>query len=249
MPRPALARTLLAAVAAAFTAAAAATAAAGSVAAASPASSSPAATGAAGDEAEYTVGPGDVLHVAVLGQAELTGDFAVGAEGEVKLPFVGALPVTGLSAPAIEERIRALLADGFLKRPQVSVSVKEFKSRRVFVTGEVVKPGAYGLRPERSLLALLGEIGELTANAGHEVIVVRPPAEPPAEPPTEPPAEPPTEQAAPPLQGLPGEVPGAHVFRVSLRELRSGNPEKDLRLEPGDTVYFPKAPSSTSPAT
>jgi polysaccharide export outer membrane protein len=64
---------------------------------------------------------------------------------------------------------------------------------------------------------------------------------PPAEPPTEPPAEPPTEQAAPPLQGLPGEVPGAHVFRVSLRELRSGNPEKDLRLEPGDTVYFPKA--------
>jgi polysaccharide export outer membrane protein len=186
---------------------------------------------AAGEE--YSVGPGDVLHVAVLGQAELTGDFSVGAGGALKLPFVGEVPVAGLATPAIEERIRAVLADGYLKRPQVSVSVKEFKSQRVFVTGEVVRPGPYGLRPERSLRALLGEVGELGANAGHEIVVVRPPVQDAAAPPEE--------QAAPRVRGLPGEVPGAQVFRVSLRELRSGNPEKDVRLEPGDTVYVPKA--------
>jgi polysaccharide export outer membrane protein len=184
---------------------------------------------AGSDAADYAVGPGDVLHVAVLGRAELTGDYAVGAAGAVKLPFVGELPVAGLPTTAIEERVREALADGFLKRPQVAVTVKEYKSRRVFVTGEVVRPGAYGLRPERSLLVLLGEVGELTANAGHEVVVVRPPAQPP-------------QDAGPASrQGLPGEVPGAQVIRLSLREVRSGNPDKDLRLEPGDTVYFPKA--------
>jgi len=49
--------------------------------------------------------------------------------------------------------------------------------------------------------------------------------------------------APPPRPGpaLPGEVPGAEVFHVNLRELRSGYPDKDMRLLVGDTVYFPKA--------
>ena len=45
----------------------------------------------------------------------------------------------------------------------------------------------------------------------------------------------------PPRPLLPGEVPGSEIFHVSLRDVRSGYPDKDMRLEAGDTVYLPKA--------
>ena len=116
------------------------------------------------------------------------------------------------------------------------------------------------------MLALLGDVGALGSNVGHEVIVVRPPGagatasgpavplslteEPGAQgapaggaatetPPTTTAAEP----AAPPsgISGLPFVAPGSEVFRISLLELQSGNPERNIPLKAGDTVYFPKA--------
>ena len=189
-------------------------------------------TAASGFGQDYAIGPGDVVRVVVLGQPDMTGEFAVAADGSLNFPFVGRVPAAGGTAAQLERRLTDLLADGFLKQPRVSVQVKEFRSQRVFVTGEVQKPGPYGLRPDRSLVALLTDLGELTPNAGHEVVVVRPPkAADAAEP-----APSPTPSAT-----APGDVPGARVFHVSLREIRSGNPDKDFRLEPGDTVYVPKA--------
>ncbi len=194
-----------------------------------------AATAAAADE--YAIGVGDVLHVAVLGQAEMTGDFAVDGDGAVAFPFLGKVKAAGLTASDLARSLTALLADGYLREPRVSVAVKEFHSRRVFVTGEVARPGAYGLRPERSLLALLRDVGDLTAAVGHEALVIRPPA-PGTDPSPAPAGSPPP--AVPRAPGLP-DTPGARIFHVSLRDLRSGNPEKDFPLEAGDTVYFPRA--------
>ena len=199
---------------------------------------------------EYEVGPGDVLGVVVLNQAGLSGEFAVDAEGFMDFPFVGRLKAAGLSADEIERKLVTLLSDGYLRRPQVSVTVKQFKSHRVFVTGEAKQPGPYGLRPDRMLSSLLADVGELTAQAGHEVIIVRPPSAPP--PPAgwddedgegtngdAPPSPSPSPAVARPP--YPGEVPGAEIIRVKLREVRSGYPDKDVRLQIGDTVYFPKA--------
>jgi polysaccharide export outer membrane protein len=201
---------------------------------------------------EYEIGPGDVLHVAVFGQADMTGDFTVDADGIMAFPFLGKIKASGLAASDLERKLTTLLADGYLRKPHVAVQVKEFHSQRVFVTGEVQRPGPYGLRPERSLLALLRDVGDLTSNAGHEVIVIRPPhvagagnspeelPNPDASP--APVANPqPSPTPTPAVSGLPGEVPGSEVYRLSLRDVRSGNPDKDVRLETGDTVYFPKA--------
>src|SRR6185436_18864422 len=137
----------------------------------------------------------------------------------------------------MERKLATLLAEGYLKRPQVSVSVRQYRSQRVFVTGEITKPGPYGLRPDRSLLALVQDIGDFTAQIGHEVVVIRPPSSVPAGD-GEDGSTPPVARPGP---SLPGEVPGSELFRVNLRELRAGYPGKDMRLEPGDTVYFPKA--------
>jgi polysaccharide biosynthesis/export protein len=205
----------------------------------------------------YEIGPGDVLHVLVLGQEAMSGEFAIDDNGLMRFPFLGGVKAAGLQPGELERKLTTLLSDGYLKRPQVSISVKQYKSRRVFVTGEVAKPGPYGLRSDQSLMTLLKDVGELTNLVGHEVVVIRapPPSPPPAEatpapeggesngsesgPGAEPAPSP--SPSLPPVSGLPGEVPGSQVFRVNLRELRAGYPGKDLKLEVGDTVYFPKA--------
>jgi polysaccharide export outer membrane protein len=201
--------------------------------------------------ADYEIGLGDVLHIAVLEQQEMTGDFAVDAQGMVTFPFLGRIKASQLTTTELERKLTTLLADGYLKHPHVAVVLKEFHSRRVYVTGEVAKPGAYGLRVEQSLLALLSDIGELTPNVGHEVVIIRPPKASVAEeaPTPDPSARPPDDKSPDPKGSplpqastthYPGEVPGSEIFHVGIRDLRSGNPDKDFRLEPGDTVYFPK---------
>src|SRR5687767_13631405 len=195
---------------------------------------------------EYEVGPGDVLNVIVLNQAGLTGEFTVDPEGFMVYPFIGRVKTAGLSAVEIERKLVTLLSDGYLKRPQVSVTVKQFRSHRVFVTGEAAQPGPYGLRPNRMLSSLLQDIGPLTPNAGHEIIIIRPPGPPPAADPFAEAADPgdavPSPEPTPPTRApYPGEVQGSEIIRVKLSEVRSGFPDKDVRLQVGDTVYFPKA--------
>jgi hypothetical protein len=94
----------------------------------------------------------------------------------IAFPFLGRVKSSSLSAAEVERKLTTLLADGYLKRPQVSVSVKEFGSQKVFVTGEFQRPGPYSLKADRSLLTLLGTVGDVTPNAGHEVVVIRPQA-------------------------------------------------------------------------
>ena len=213
---------------------------------------------------DYEIGPGDVVKVIVVGQAEMTGDFPVNPQGMMNFPILGRIKASQHTTLELERKLTTLLADGILKHPQVTVLVAEYGSQRVFVTGEVQKPGRYPLKADRTLLALLGDIGALSPSVGHEVIVVRPPrsaADPsgPAVPlgmsgAPEAVALPPkadgsneTEAGAAPtptppgVPGLPYVAPGSEVFRISLLELQSGNPEKNIALEAGDTVYFPKA--------
>jgi polysaccharide export outer membrane protein len=164
------------------------------------------------------------------------------------LPVLGKVKASEMSTKELERKLTTLLADGYLKRPQVSVSVQEFKSQRVFVTGEVMKPGPYALKADRSLLALISDIGGFTPNAGHEIVVIRPPAGtgtpvlPIAAAAPDPAAtDATTPSGPPPAAGMTFEVPGAEVFRVSVQELQSGNPERNILLQAGDTVYVPRA--------
>ena len=55
--------------------------------------------------------------------------------------MLGKLKASEHSAKELERKLTTLLADGYVKRPQVTVAVQEYKSQRVFVTGEVARPG------------------------------------------------------------------------------------------------------------
>lgn len=211
-------------------------------------------------ETGYEIGTGDVIQVTVLGQPTFSGDFSVDGEGIIAYPFLGRVKASAMSAPELERKLVTLLSDGYLRKPQVAVAVKQYRSQRVYVLGEVKAPGPYGLRGDRSLLTLLADVGELLPTVGHEVVVIRPPEPTPqtasdptawSEPapdasaspaPSPSPSPSPTPPALPHSgPALPGEVPGAEIYRINLRELRSGYADRDLQLKVGDTIYLPKA--------
>src|SRR5262245_7387078 len=186
---------------------------------------------AASGQETYEVGAGDVVRIAVTGQPDMTGDFTIDSAGMLPFPVLGKVKAAGLSTQQLERKLVTLLADGYLKRPEVTVAVKEFRSQRVFVTGELSRPGPYSLKGDRTLLSLIADIGALGNDVGHEVVVIRPPETDGADVPA----------LNQPTGTLPNEVPGSQVFRLNLKELLSGNPTKNLELMPSDTVYFPKA--------
>jgi polysaccharide biosynthesis/export protein len=185
----------------------------------------------------YEIGPRDIVHLVVIGQDSLTGDFAVDPDGMLTLPLLGKVKAADLSPQELERKLTTLLADGYLKRPQVSLSMKEYQSQRVVVTGEVARPGPYPLKADRTLLALLGDIGGPGPNAGHEVVIYRATAASEAAP-TSPPGEIPTDAEA-----APAAPTGAsnEFIRVSLKRLQAGEMDQNVELRAGDTVYFAPA--------
>src|SRR5262245_23350663 len=82
-------------------------------------------------QAEYTVGPQDVLNVAVFGQPTLTGRYTVEADGTVNFPLLGRVQAGGLTPQAIEDLLKTRLLDAaILKHPQVAVAIEQYRSQR-----------------------------------------------------------------------------------------------------------------------
>ncbi len=194
-------------------------------------------------EDNYEVGPDDILGIAVQGQAVMTADFTIDRDGMLTFPALGKIKASGMTATEFERKLTTLLTDGYVKKPQVSVTVKEYKSQRVLVTGAVTKPGLFALKGDRSVRAFLGELGSLGSDSGHEILVTRPPAVLPAEggEPQPLPSEIPTDTDPSMLQQAPPQIPDAQVFTLSLQKAMAGDPEHNMLLQAGDTIFFPKA--------
>jgi polysaccharide export outer membrane protein len=124
-------------------------------------------------EADYLVGPGDVVEVDVLGNDDLSRTTTVQTSGTITLPLLGDVPVAGLSARAIAERLRDLLGRDYLVNPQVEVKVKEYLSQFVSVVGEVQTPGRKPIKGKTRLIDALVEAGGFNARAAGEIVATR----------------------------------------------------------------------------
>ena len=124
-------------------------------------------------DADYRVGPGDVLEVEVYDDPDLSGLVTVQHGGEISFPLLGDVEVNGLTAREVRETLTLLLAKDYLVDPQVAVSVKEHRSQWITLVGEVVRPGKYFLQGSKTLLELLTEAGGFTPQASGEVVVSR----------------------------------------------------------------------------
>ena len=128
------------------------------------------------DEAEdYGVGPRDSLSFTVYGEEDLSLDeLIVSQEGYISFPLTGRVHVEGLSTPEIEKKVADLLADGYIVNPQVTVSVKSFKSKKAFILGAVEKPGVYPLRGQERLLEIISIAGGIqNEKAGKFILIWR----------------------------------------------------------------------------
>jgi polysaccharide biosynthesis/export protein len=113
-----------------------------------------------GDSRGYTLAPGDRITVTVFGQADLSGDFLIDGAGEIQMPLLGAVHVGQSTIEECRQRLTERLAAGFIKNPNVSVRVNEF--RPIFVLGDVRTPGSYPFRfglSGMSAIALAGGVG------------------------------------------------------------------------------------------
>jgi polysaccharide export outer membrane protein len=181
---------------------------------------------AAAQTPNYSVGPQDVLTVAVFDQPNLSGKFTVEADGTFTIPLVGRVKVGGLSLREVETTLRRELEQGYLKNPQISVAVDQYRSQRIFVVGEVKTAGTYPLSGEMTLIEALARAGSTTDRAGGEAVIVHAAA-----------------GAAATGPRLPGEADPSQAVHVNLKDLQTGGNTQNVVLRDGDTVFVSRAES------
>ena len=183
------------------------------------------APGPAAQSGEYIIGAQDVLTIIVWEHEDLSGTFSVEADGTISCPLIGRTKVAGQTVQTAERTIEKLLANGFVKKPQVRIAVEKYRSQRVFVMGHVRTPGEYPFTGELTLLEALARAGGATERAGSEVLLVRP-------------AET-ADISGPVLPDAPGGA--AQVTRIDLEELQRKGAVAALELRPRDTIFVPEA--------
>jgi polysaccharide export outer membrane protein len=182
------------------------------------------------DFTDYKVGPEDLLQITFLDAEKLSCEARVDGQGEIRLLLVGDCKVSGLSPVEISRKLAALYKErDYLRNPQITVAVKEFRHQRVAVTGAVNKPDYYPLIGPRNLLDVLSMAGGLSEKAGEQVHIMRPQSGSTAS-----------------RESYREEHPaGAESTVVDLnRLLLKGAVELNVTIQNGDVVFVPFAQSA-----
>ena len=170
-----------------------------------------------------------MVKVTVIGHDDLSQTLIVQPDGTFIFPLLGKVKAADLTPKELERRLTETLAKGYIRNPQVSVVVQEYKSKTVMVMGEVTRPGTYPMTSNLRIIDLLAKAGMNTA-AATEVQIIRPlfatdrpllPAE------------------VAPLPGGEPAVKQAEILKVDLRAIQTGDLDKNVALQPNDTVYVP----------
>lgn len=121
-----------------------------------------------------SLGVGDVFEVRIVGEEKLPVSFTVAPDGTVDLPYIKRVRVSGLEPQEVAALVRTkLIEGGVLVDPSVSVSMKEYNSKRVEVIGEVAKPGSIPLVPGMTMLRAISIAGGFTNMARKSEVTVR----------------------------------------------------------------------------
>jgi len=209
---------------------------------------------------DYVIGNGDVIDIEVFDVKELSREVRVSQTGSIGIPLVPVrLHVGGLTEVQTEQKIAEVLeANGLVSHPQVSVSVKERKSKPITVVGAVQHAMVYQADRPVTILEVLAEAGGIASDAGDTVIVTRPSQEPSGDS-LEPPSIGPEDPAAATTpkesteSGAAAEIPSnppvlneppplSNTITVNLNELvESGSATNNIILKAGDIVTVPHA--------
>ncbi|WP_426370168.1 polysaccharide biosynthesis/export family protein [Pseudocolwellia sp. HL-MZ7] len=117
----------------------------------------------------YKVSTDDEISITVFNEPDLSiNKTRIGANGSISLPLIGQINIKGLSITQIEMKITNLLLDGYLKKPNVSVTITEY--RPFYINGEVKKPGSYPYRKGLTIEKAITLAGGFTERASKSSI-------------------------------------------------------------------------------
>jgi polysaccharide export outer membrane protein len=158
---------------------------------------------------EYRIGKEDVIEVVVFREPELSRVVPVRPDGKISLPLAGEMDAAGKTAAELQGGIAKVLA-AYVREPAVSVLVREINASRVFVLGEVVRPGGFPLRGPMTVVQAIAIAGGRTPYAGDRVVWLREKKD-----------------------GKPEKA------TLSFRDLVKGEESGELWLASGDVLYVP----------
>jgi polysaccharide biosynthesis/export protein len=159
---------------------------------------------------DYVIGPDDVLTIFFWREKDLSGDVSVRPDGRISLPLINDVEASGLTPEQLRVRLTAA-ADKYIEEPTVTVVVKQINSRKVFITGQIAKPGAYAMMGPTTVLQLITMAGGVQEYADDKHIQIL------------------RTQNGRPIS-----------LRFNYDEVKKGKKlEQNIALIPGDTVIVP----------
>lgn len=171
----------------------------------------PAAYTVAGD---YIVGEGDVLSITVYEHDDMSTVARVTYAGTISVPLIGQVVVKDMTVSQIASQLTTLFNDGYIVDPQVNIFIKEYRSRKAIILGQVNTPGIYNLREETSLLELISQAGGMTKLACSKAIIKR---------------------------KTQVDDSSESVIKINLKRLvEEGESNLNLQIKDGDSIYIPK---------
>jgi len=157
----------------------------------------------------YVIGPTDTLAISVWKEPELTESLPVRADGMISLPLLNDVKAAGLTPMELSSTLTDRLKK-YIDDPRVTVAVTAMNSQRIYITGEVLHPGAMSLTPNMTVLQALASSG-FTQFASQKGIYV-----------------------------LRNEQGGQKKMPVNYKKLVKGQDSaQNIPLRPGDTIVVP----------
>jgi protein involved in polysaccharide export with SLBB domain len=158
-----------------------------------------------------TLGPGDLVEVRVFQEADLSGAYRLSPEGTVDYPLCGKVKLAAMTSSQAADALTSCLGNGYLRRPQVSVLIREYNSKKIFIFGEVQKPGTFPYEENMSVVQAVTLAGGFTKVASKN-----------------------STQVTRTIAGLEKKI------RVPVEDIGNGR-EKNFLLQPGDIVFVPES--------
>ena len=118
----------------------------------------------------YRLGVGDKLKITVFGEENLSGQFEVGATGNISVPLIGEVPAKGQTIGDFRSQIARRLSDGYLKNPKVNVDILNY--RPIYVHGEVKNGGEFAYRNGLTLRDAVAMAGGFTYRADQSYLYI-----------------------------------------------------------------------------
>ena len=122
--------------------------------------------------ADVTLGVDDVFEVRVYGEADLSNVYRVTPDGSIGFPLIGKVQVVGRAPAAVAREIETRLGKKYLQNPQVTIFVREYKSRRFSVYGQVQRPGTFAYEEGTTIIEAIAMAGGFTPMAAENDVQV-----------------------------------------------------------------------------